>query len=126
MHKRIGKWDIIVLMVVAVFCIALLAFYYGGHGKKGAVAVVTVAGEVYGTYALDTDQVIEIQSDGKTTNVLTISDGRADMTDADCKDRLCVNQKAVSRDKETIVCLPNKVVVMVESKEKSDFDAVAN
>ncbi len=126
MHKRIGKWDIIVLMVVAVFCIALLVFYYGGHGEKGAVAVVTVAGEVYGTYALDTDQVIEIQSDGKTTNVLTISDGRADMTDADCKDRLCVNQKAVSRDKETIVCLPNKVVVTVESKEKSDFDAVAN
>lgn len=126
MHKRIGKADGIVLGVVAFVCIFLLIAYYGGHGGKGAVAVVTVGGEVYGTYALDRDQVIDIQADGKTTNVLTISDGKADMTDADCKDLLCVHQKAISKDKETIVCLPNKVVVTVESRETGDVDAVAN
>ena len=97
------------LLVTAVVCMVLLGYYYLGHGDKGAIAVVTVDGEVYGEYQLDEDQVVEIQKDGKVTNTLTIADHKADMTDG-----------------ETIVCLPNKVVVTVVSSEKSDMDAVAN
>ena len=56
---------------------------------------------------------IPIQKDGKTTNLLVIKDGKADVTEADCPDKLCVHQKAISKTNETIVCLPNKVVVQV-------------
>ena len=47
------------------------------------------------------------------------------MTKADCPDKLCVNQNAVSKNGESIICLPNKVVVTVDSSENSEFDAVA-
>lgn len=126
MHRKIRKRDMIFLLVTAVVCLVLLGYYYLGHGDKGAIAVVTVDGEAYGEYQLDEDQVVEIKKDGKVTNTLTIADQKADMTDADCPDLLCVHQKAISKDGETIVCLPNKVVVTVESSEKSDMDAVAN
>ena len=51
------------------------------------------------------------------------------MTDADCPDLLCVHQRALDRKNETIVCLPNKVVIKGESAEDSQdssggFDAV--
>ena len=59
--------------------------------------------------------MIPIKRNGVVTNTLEIRDGCADMTDADCPDKICVNQKAVSRPGETIVCLPNKVVVEVEA-----------
>ena len=49
----------------------------------------------------------------------------ADMTEADCPDKLCVNQRAVSKNGESIICLPNKVIVTVDSSENSEFDAVA-
>ena len=39
------------------------------------------------------------------------------MISADCPDKLCVNQHAISSNGETIVCLPNKVVVEVEDGE---------
>ncbi len=55
-----------------------------------------------------------------------IRNGKADMTEADCPDKLCVKQRAISRNKESIICLPNKVVVEADSKENSEFDAVAN
>lgn len=126
MHRKIRKRDMMFLLVTAVVCMALLGYYYLGHGDKGAIAVVTVDGEVYGEYQLDEDQVVEIKKDGKVTNTLTIADHKADMTDADCPDLLCVHQKAISKDGETIVCLPNKVVITVKSNEKSDMDAVAN
>lgn len=126
MHRKLGKRDRIFLFATAVVCFLLLGYYVLGHGEKGAIAVVTVDGEVYGEYQLDEEQVVEIKKDGKVTNTLTIADQKADMTDADCPDLLCVHQKAISKDGETIVCLPNKVVVTIESKEQSDMDAVAN
>ena len=48
------------------------------------------------------------------------------MTDADCPDQLCVHQKAASKNHESIICLPNKVVVEVNGNKESEFDAVAN
>ncbi len=48
------------------------------------------------------------------------------MVKADCPDQLCVNQKPVSKNHESIICLPNRVVVEVESKEESEYDAVTN
>ena len=47
------------------------------------------------------------------------------MVEADCPDKLCVHQKAISKNNETIICLPNKVVVQVTSGEESEFDSVA-
>lgn len=71
------------------------------------------------------EQEIPIVQDGVTTNVLTIRDGRADMTEADCPDKLCVHQKAISKNHEMIVCLPNKVVVEVTGSEENGFDSIA-
>ena len=36
------------------------------------------------------------------------------MISADCPDKLCVHQHAISANGETIVCLPNKVVAEVK------------
>ena len=48
------------------------------------------------------------------------------MIDADCPDQLCVKQKKISLKNETIVCLPNKVVIEIEGADSSQLDAVAN
>ena len=54
-----------------------------------------------------------------------IEDGKAKMISADCPDQLCVHQSSIAKSKETIVCLPNKVVVEVQgSGDKKDYDAV--
>ena len=87
--------------------------------------LVTVDGAIYGTYPLDVDKEIPIQKDGKTTNLLVIKDGKADVTEADCPDKLCVHQKAISKTNETIVCLPNKVVVQVIGTGESELDSIA-
>lgn len=92
---------------ILIGCILLIAAVCAGFflltGKKAQEAVVTVDGEVYGTYSLAKDQTIEIQ-DG---NRLRIQNGQAKMEWADCPDQLCVHQKAISRTGESIICLPN-------------------
>lgn len=113
------------LLIVIVVCVAFCAFLahqiIGGDGA-GKVTV-KVNGELKGTYSLAEDQTIEINGG---TNILQIKNGKADMTEADCPDQLCVNQRAISRQGESIICLPHKVVVEVESSESSELDAVTN
>lgn len=117
------------LLVPAVIAAAILVIWFCFQTREDAVggqAVVTIDGEEYGSYPLDTDQEIPIYIDGVQTNILIISDGAADMTEADCPDQICVNHASISKEHETIVCLPNKVVVEIESAEDSGLDATAN
>lgn len=121
--KALKKKDIV--LVALIFMAALGAFLL--HELIGAAAAgsvtVKVDGEIEAVYSLGEDQEIEINGG---TNTLVIRNGKADMTEADCPDKLCVNQRAISRNKESIICLPNKVVVEADSKENSELDAVAN
>lgn len=114
------------LAVLAVIAAAVFViFSVLGKKEDGAYVLVTTDGEAYGTYSLEEEQEIPIIQDGVTTNVLIIENGFADMTEADCPDKLCVHQKAISKNNETIVCLPNKVVVQVMGSEESGFDSIA-
>lgn len=123
MNKGFKKNDGI--LILGILCIAALAFFVHEMRGEDGVGVVTVKvdGKVTGKYSLAEDQTVKINGG---TNLLEIKDGKADMIEADCPDKLCVHQKAVSKNGESIICLPNKVVVEIESSETSEYDAVTN
>lgn len=123
--NRLGKNDIrLILILVAIALICGLVIHFVA-GKSGSQVVITVDGDEYGTYSLMKNQEIPIIIDGVTTNVVTVENGHADMTDADCPDKLCVHQSAISRTNQTIVCLPNKVVVRVIGGNSGAYDSIA-
>lgn len=123
--KRISKNDIIFIVILVVLVGGVAMFFSLRPQNAGAQVVVTVDGEEYGRYSLNEDTEVPIELEGVTTNLLVIKDGEADMTEADCPDKLCVHQKAISKNHETIVCLPNKVVVEITGSEESGFDTIA-
>ena len=69
--------------------------------------------EMYGTYLLSEDQVIKIGE----TNVCEIKDNKCKMIKATCQKQICTNQKAVYKKGQSIICLPNKVVIEVKEKD---------
>lgn len=123
--KRLKKRDF--LLIGGLLALALLLWICVRQvgNRAGAYVTVTVDGEMYGTYSLDVEQEVPIRRDGVTTNVLVISEGQADMIQADCPDKLCVHQRAISKSKESIICLPNKVVVTVEQADSPEYDSMA-
>ena len=99
----------------------------------GSHVVVFVDGVEKARYALSEEREIDLKTENTQenvtengTNLLQIRDGKAKMTGADCPDQLCVNQRAINKVGETIVCLPHRIVIEVEGAEKSDLDAIAN
>ena len=123
--RRVSRNDMIFMAVLVVIAAAVFVFFSATGKESGAYVLVTIDGETYGTYSLKTEQEIPITQDGVTTHVLVIRDGFADMTEADCPDKFCVHQRAISKNNETIVCLPNRVVVQVMGSEESGFDSIA-
>ena len=60
------------------------------------------------------ENIQRIEIPGKVGKcILVISDGKADMESADCPNQICVHHSAISHTGETIVCLPNRVVIEV-------------
>ncbi len=112
---------LLIISIIFISCIVSV-YWFLKETDEDARVVVTVDGEVYGSYLLNEDREIDICG----TNRLSIKDGRADMIDADCKDKLCVHQKAISRDGESIICLPNKIIVTIEDDDTKGIDAISN
>lgn len=113
--------------MIALAVTALLSYagvtWYGEWKTKDAQAVVTVDGEVFGTYPLTKDQTVKIELADGSYNILVVKDGMADITEASCPDKVCVRHKAVDKNGETLVCLPNKVVVEIKNAAESGVDA---
>ena len=123
MNRRFGKNDVIFISFLAVFCIAVCVWVYKGGAVEGSNIVITVDGKEYGTYSLLEEQTITI-GEGDTKNIIEIRAGKAYMKEASCPDQLCVDQNEITFDKESIICLPNKVVITVISDVESDLDGI--
>ncbi len=114
------------LLVILLAVGALLFFFLRINRAEGGTAVVRVSGEPYGSYDLHTDQEIEIQGTNGGTNLLQIRDGKASVIQASCPDLLCVHQGTVSRQGESIICLPNEVVVEISgAMEETAYDVLS-
>lgn len=125
MRQRICKNDVIFLAILMAAVLAAAGIFALMPRADGARVEVTVDGEIYGIYELSEEREIPIVTEGMTTNLLVIRGGVADMVEADCPDKLCVYQREISKNNETIVCLPNRVVVRVTGGEESGLDSIA-
>ena len=122
MHMKMKKMDLVLVLTVAVLAIGGLLVYNVLGQKEAGLVVVEVDGEVFGEYKLFENQEVLINE----TNVLLIENGVVNMYEANCPDQICVMHVPISKNGETIVCLPNKVVVTVKEAATGELDAVVN
>lgn len=80
--------------------------------------VVYVGEEEYARFPLREDRELFIETE-RGTNRLILKDKEVDVTEASCPDKICVRQSPISRTGETIVCMPNRVIVTIEQASQS-------
>ncbi len=118
-QKKRNDLVLIGLLLLAAVVGILYLFVFRSSGN---MVKVTVDGEVYGVYSLSEDRTEEIHTgaDGSGFNRLIIRDGKVYMETASCPDGICVAHRPIFRDGESIVCLPNRVVITVITEENTD------
>lgn len=111
------------ILIIAVFLL-LIQRVYGNAQDEADLVKITVNQKLYGTYDLNKNQTITIQNDFGI-NTIQIQNKDVWMEEADCPDGYCKEQGHISKNKQTIVCLPHKLVVEIsDDSEKSEPDSV--
>ena len=149
MKQFIRKADIILFIVLVVIGLAASAALTLSHGEAGSGAKVVIesGGDLYARYPLTEDRTVVVPAPKQKAsdalaadpsdeasaqydyyNVVVISGGTVSVTEASCKNQVCVKHGAVTRPGESIVCLPNRLVVRIEdgSEEGGGYDSVTS
>lgn len=117
MLKLLKKYKNDVILIGAVIALAvILIIAIALFLKKGETVKIIVDGKTKYKYNLNEDNRVELLlgEDDKFQNTVIIKNGKAYMESANCPDKICVAHSAISKEGQTIVCLPHKLVVAVE------------
>ena len=98
---------------VLIVSIVLFLFY---KGEVGDYVQVTIDGKIEGEWRLKENRSIVLNNG---SNILTIENGKAKMTSADCPDKICMKEGWISHTGECITCLPNRILVTVYKSDDS-------
>ena len=117
------KNDVIFISAILLLAVlgALALFIFRSEGD---FVTVTVNGQLYGEYSLSENRRVEINQ-GESYNILVIEDGYASVETASCPDGICSSHRPVKHGGESIICLPNKVVIEVHSATDNAPDIIA-
>lgn len=116
------KTDLI-LIVLALAAAAAIWLFYSAGAESGKGASITVDGVEKAFLFLNEDDSVSVETESGY-NIVTVEDGRVFVTEADCRDQICVEHKKISKEGETIVCLPHKMVVEIVGDAPEAFDMV--
>jgi hypothetical protein len=116
--KKQTRNDLLLVLAI-LLCAGAFLLYTNLTRSDGAYAVVYVSGKEVARYPLDKPAETVLRTAASGSNTLVIREGCADVTAASCPDGLCVNQAAIRYENQTIVCLPNELVVQIEGGENT-------
>lgn len=106
------KYDFILILVIIAVSAALFCIFSAFKSSGDYVSIVSDGREAV---RLPLDADTEYSVGGK--NIVTIKDGKAFVSYADCPDKLCIKQGEISDTGKTIVCLPNRLTVKIIKKD---------
>lgn len=126
MFKKLDIVIIIALIIIS-FIPELVFGISMGYKYDMTYAEITVGGKFYSKIPLSAhkgEDIIDIDLDGHRNKII-IKDDTIRMIEADCPDSLCIYQGEIKRVGQSLVCLPNKVMIEIKGKlEDNDDDVI--
>lgn len=113
------KWRVADFIVIAVVLICAVSIWlYPALSDTGSVARIE-QGENVQSLSLENDCEIKLEN-----ATVKIENGEISIINADCPDLVCVKTGAISKEGQSIICVPNHIVITVEGK--AEIDAISN
>ncbi len=114
---RPTPWDAAVVAVVVLLGVLVSVFFYGpkASADQPLTCVVTVDGQVADRVPLAGFEGVHTYTGNGHTLTLEVKEGQVQVLDSDCPGQDCVHSGAISRAGQSIVCLPARIVIHLES-----------
>lgn len=114
------------LLIIVILLIIILGGIYQITinkltDKSSLIVEITQDNKLIETYYLTEEIVSTIYIDNQKDhfNEITIHNGSVNVTSATCPDYLCVQHMRINNINQSIVCLPNKVLVTIKNEDNS-------
>ena len=122
------KQKTLIFIFLAIVLLSIGAIFLTRLTPGGKIATIYQDGVLVRTVDLsDVKEAYEIElRDGDGRNVILVEPGKISMADANCPDRLCVRQGAISNGVYPIVCLPHRIVIEIKDEgADTEIDAIS-
>ena len=115
-----GDYFLIILIGFAFFGSIL---FFQWIAEEGTFVSISVDGNLIYRLPLNRDKSITINgSIGQTT--ILIQNRHVWIEEASCPHKICMRMGKIRFNKETIVCIPNRILIRIEGGSDRDIDAV--
>lgn len=130
---KAGDIVLLVLLIVLSFLpVVIFSYNQSTAGNDDFTAVISADGEVVHQIVLKDDgerETYVYEDSHGHTNTIVREGTKVYMTEASCPDQLCVRQGEITKVGETIVCLPHRLLVEIQSdnpdvEPNSEIDAI--
>lgn len=126
MEKRLFRKNDLYLILALLFVFSLIAVFFSFLGAKGSYVKVSIDGKEATSFPLSEDLEYVIEGYAGGVNTLVIKEGCAFLKDTSCPDHLCEKMGKISRKGQSVICLPNRVVIEVTgSGSNPEYDTIA-
>lgn len=115
--KKTRKRNLILIGALAALALLLLGITPAGRGAEGRSFTVLLGGEEIGRYPLDQNAEIPIED----LCVIAVEDGAVFVRSSVCPQGICARHAPIRSAGETIVCLPNRLVIRIDGEAATDF-----
>lgn len=118
------KGDFVIFGVLALLIVGSAAFLFFPRSEKKD-CIILQDDVIMESIPLDGSVHRVITITGEYVNRIEIDGDRVRFLESDCPNLFCVNTGWISEPYQTAVCLPNRVMIRIESEEEAKVDAVA-
>ena len=108
MQRKINPKEIIITACILILGIILFLLYNKSDSKE-KTAVITFNSEVIKELPLNENQVLKINDIS-----FQIKDNSIAVINSDCPDKICIKTGYISNTGESIVCMPNRLIVTIK------------
>lgn len=116
-HYANGKYfkvaDIFIFAILLIALVISLVFIF--LPQKGEFVEIYHLGKLVKKISLTEDTVFEIAE-----VTIQIKDGEVCVAKSSCPDQLCVKNSHIKKEGESIICLPNQVIVKISGEKEID------
>ena len=123
---KTSKFDLILISLILLLSIAGIIYFNRARFQRSTgkyTVMIYQQDKLLASVPLDKNNCLDILD--KRMQV-EIKDNRARMDRSDCPQHICVNTGWIQYSGQTIVCVPNKIIVEIKSTEPPLVDAVSN
>lgn len=114
--------DLVLIGVIALFAVVALT-RYRFFAAEGAWVSIQAGDTTLQPIALAGTDTLSVTGPAGVTRII-IAGGSVRVDEAPCPRQICKAAGKISRAGESIICVPNRIVISVQGRRRTEIDAI--